>query len=140
MFLKMRRGIDQRMRGIEIFGSANGAASYQTWGNAWQRPMLAWRCTFGAARRSTSSHSTPKARHASWRAVCRWASPITCATSTRTSASSLQQPTPAQYAELEKAGKLAACGPAETIRIADAAAMVHVNLPRQAVSLLLEWK
>lgn len=51
------------------------------------------------------------------------------------------QPTPAQYARLEKAGQLAqlAAAPA-AVNIENGAVMLPVNLPRQAVSLLvLEW-
>lgn len=50
------------------------------------------------------------------------------------------QPTPEQYAQLEKAGQLTPMGAPETIRVKDAAATVQLKLPRQAVSLLvLEW-
>jgi xylan 1,4-beta-xylosidase len=51
-----------------------------------------------------------------------------------------QQPTPEQYARLEKAGRLAALGPAEAVPVSDGRAAVRFTLPRQAVSLLvLEW-
>ena len=51
-----------------------------------------------------------------------------------------QRPTPEQYAELERAGRLAAVGPPEVVRVADGAAVVRLVLPRQAVALLvLSW-
>ncbi|MGH7969875.1 MAG: GH39 family glycosyl hydrolase, partial [Limisphaerales bacterium] len=51
-----------------------------------------------------------------------------------------QNPTPAQYAELERAGKLMMVGPPETISIIGGAAAVRFILSRQAVSLLkLQW-
>ncbi|HEX8297440.1 MAG TPA: hypothetical protein VF593_14135 [Chthoniobacteraceae bacterium] len=51
-----------------------------------------------------------------------------------------QQPTPEQYARLEKAGQLAAAGPASTIAVKDGAATLKVSLARQAVSLfVIEW-
>ncbi len=51
-----------------------------------------------------------------------------------------QQPTPEQYARLEKAGQLTASGPAEKVPVKNGSATVHVKLPRQAVSLLkLSW-
>jgi xylan 1,4-beta-xylosidase len=51
-----------------------------------------------------------------------------------------QQPTPAQYVQLEKAGQLAALAPAESIRVKDGRASIQFTLPRQGVSLLvLEW-
>lgn len=50
------------------------------------------------------------------------------------------KPTPEQYAQLEKAGQLAAAGPAETVRVGEGKAVTRVRLPRQAVALLvLEW-
>jgi xylan 1,4-beta-xylosidase len=50
------------------------------------------------------------------------------------------QPTPEQYAQLEKAGQLAQLGDAGKIQVRDGKATVHFNLPRQGVSLLvLEW-
>jgi xylan 1,4-beta-xylosidase len=50
------------------------------------------------------------------------------------------RPTPAQYARLEKAGRLAELTPPQTVRVKDAAAALRIELPRQAVSLLLlEW-
>jgi xylan 1,4-beta-xylosidase len=51
-------------------------------------------------------------------------------------------PTPAQYAQLEKAGQLAAAdgGPGATLDIADARGTLKFTLPRQAVSLfVIEW-
>jgi xylan 1,4-beta-xylosidase len=48
-----------------------------------------------------------------------------------------QRPTPEQYARLEKAGRLTALGPAETVRVEDGKGTVRLRLPRQAVSLLL---
>jgi xylan 1,4-beta-xylosidase len=51
-----------------------------------------------------------------------------------------QTPTPAQYAELEKAAQLAESGPLEKLEVNDGNAVVHFTLPRQAVSLLvLNW-
>ncbi len=51
-----------------------------------------------------------------------------------------QQPTPEQYAELERAGRLTEVGPAESVRVADGAVTTRVRLHRQAVALLvLEW-
>jgi xylan 1,4-beta-xylosidase len=51
-----------------------------------------------------------------------------------------QRPTPEQYAQLEKAGKLALLREPETLRVEDARVALRLNLPRQAVSLLvLEW-
>jgi xylan 1,4-beta-xylosidase len=51
-----------------------------------------------------------------------------------------QQPTPAQYAQLEKAGQLATLAETEPIRVADGKANLRFKLPRQAVSLLqFEW-
>ena len=52
-----------------------------------------------------------------------------------------QQPTPEQYAKLEQAGKLAALGDATPVRVEGGKAVLRVDLPRQAVSLLMiEWK
>jgi xylan 1,4-beta-xylosidase len=49
-------------------------------------------------------------------------------------------PTPEQYAQLERAGRLAALAAPENLRVEDARVTVRVNLPRQAVSLLvLTW-
>jgi xylan 1,4-beta-xylosidase len=48
-----------------------------------------------------------------------------------------QQPTPAQYSQIEKAGQLELINPPETIRIVDSKATIHITLPRQAVSLLV---
>ena len=51
-----------------------------------------------------------------------------------------QQPTPAQYAQLEKAGQLAVAGPPETTKVHEGNATLRLTLPRQAVSLLkLSW-
>ena len=51
-----------------------------------------------------------------------------------------QDPTPEQYAKLEAAGRLAALGRPETVRVENGAVLVKFNLPRQAVSLLvLDW-
>ncbi|TLD69049.1 beta-xylosidase [Phragmitibacter flavus] len=46
-------------------------------------------------------------------------------------------PTPEQQTTLEKAGQLAVFGPAEAIAVKDGAASIRVQLPRQAVSLLV---
>ncbi|MDZ4402881.1 hypothetical protein [Prosthecobacter sp.] len=46
-------------------------------------------------------------------------------------------PTPEQQTTLEKAGQLAVFGPAEEIAVKDSAAPIRVQLPRQAVSLLV---
>ena len=52
-----------------------------------------------------------------------------------------QNPTPAQYADLEAAGKLAIIGPATTTPISDHVATLNFLLPRQGVSLLvIEWQ
>src|SRR6185503_16132637 len=51
-----------------------------------------------------------------------------------------QQPTPEQYVQLEKAGRLATLPEPETLRVERSAAVVRLKLPRQAVSLLaLTW-
>lgn len=51
-----------------------------------------------------------------------------------------QQPTPEQYAQLEKAGQLTTLGKTEDVVFRDGVATLHVTLPRQAVSLLvLSW-
>ena len=51
-----------------------------------------------------------------------------------------QQPASEQYAQLERAGQLAAMGAAETVRVESGKAVVRLKLPRQAVSLLqLTW-
>jgi xylan 1,4-beta-xylosidase len=51
-----------------------------------------------------------------------------------------QKPTPDQYAELEKAGRLAADGPPEAVRVMDGKLTTKLHLPRQSVALLvLEW-
>jgi xylan 1,4-beta-xylosidase len=51
-----------------------------------------------------------------------------------------QHPTSAQYAELEKAGKLTAIADPEPLCVAQGRATIRFNLPRQAVSLLvLSW-
>ncbi len=52
-----------------------------------------------------------------------------------------QQPTDEQYRLLQKAGQLAELGNPETVQIENGKAAVHLQLPRQAVSLLvLTWK
>jgi xylan 1,4-beta-xylosidase len=48
-----------------------------------------------------------------------------------------QTPSPAQYAELEKAGQLALFGQSKKVEIKKGEAMLHVDLPRQAVTLLV---
>ena len=48
-----------------------------------------------------------------------------------------QDPTPAQYARLEKAGQLATLGDPGNVAIKDTRAMVTMTLPRQGVSLLV---
>jgi xylan 1,4-beta-xylosidase len=51
-----------------------------------------------------------------------------------------QKPTAEQYAQLEKAGRLAALTNPATLRLAEAKATVRLTLPRQGVSLLvLTW-
>jgi xylan 1,4-beta-xylosidase len=51
-----------------------------------------------------------------------------------------QQPSPEQYAQLQKAGQLTATGPTETLRVENGKATLRLTLPRQAVSLLrLSW-
>jgi xylan 1,4-beta-xylosidase len=47
------------------------------------------------------------------------------------------QPTPEQYAQLEKAGQLALVGNAETVAVENGKAALRVALPRQAVALLI---
>jgi xylan 1,4-beta-xylosidase len=50
------------------------------------------------------------------------------------------KPTPAQYAQLERAGQLGSLGATEKVNLKDASARLRFTLPRQAVSLLvLEW-
>ena len=52
-----------------------------------------------------------------------------------------QSPTPAQYAELEAAGKLAELGKPSTIPVSNHSATLDFKLPRQGVSLIvLEWE
>jgi xylan 1,4-beta-xylosidase len=46
-------------------------------------------------------------------------------------------PTPAQVAKLRKASELAELGPASTLQTTDGTATVRMQLPRQAVSLLV---
>ncbi|MEQ1852528.1 MAG: beta-xylosidase, partial [Chthoniobacteraceae bacterium] len=46
-------------------------------------------------------------------------------------------PTPEQQTTLEKAGQLAVFGPAEEIAVKEGSASIRVQLPRQAVSLLV---
>ena len=48
-----------------------------------------------------------------------------------------QQPTPAQYARLEKAGQLAELNAPRTVRVKDASATLRFMLPRQGVSLFV---
>ena len=51
------------------------------------------------------------------------------------------QPTARQFAELEKAGQLTELEPSKRIRFRNGQAMLHVTLPREAVSLLVvRWK
>ena len=51
-----------------------------------------------------------------------------------------QQPTPAQYAELERSGRLQSVGPDATVTPADGRVTVRLTLPRQGVSLIrLSW-
>jgi xylan 1,4-beta-xylosidase len=51
-----------------------------------------------------------------------------------------QEPTPQQYAQLEKLGQLTALSSAQTVYVENGDAIVRINLPRQAVSLLkLSW-
>jgi xylan 1,4-beta-xylosidase len=51
-----------------------------------------------------------------------------------------QQPTAAQYAELERAGKLQSIGPDTTVTATDGRVTVMLTLPRQGVSLIkLSW-
>jgi xylan 1,4-beta-xylosidase len=51
-----------------------------------------------------------------------------------------QQPSPAQYARLEKAGDLALLNSPQWLRIAGGRAVLRFSLPRQGVSLLkLTW-
>ena len=47
-----------------------------------------------------------------------------------------QSPTPAEYAQLEKAGQLTPLSEPKTVRVEDGAARIEFKLPRQAVSLL----
>ncbi len=52
-----------------------------------------------------------------------------------------QQPTARQYAQLEKAGRLAEIGPSRSCRVKDGKTTLRLDLPRQAVSLLVfEWR
>jgi xylan 1,4-beta-xylosidase len=51
-----------------------------------------------------------------------------------------QQPTPEQYAQLEKAGRLASLSAAPAVRVENGKATISFRLPRQAVSLVeLAW-
>ena len=51
-----------------------------------------------------------------------------------------QQPTSEQYAQLEKAGQLATMGATESVQVENGTATIRLQLPRQAVSLVvLEW-
>jgi xylan 1,4-beta-xylosidase len=47
-----------------------------------------------------------------------------------------QQPTPAQYAQLEKAGQLQLLGPPERVRVRNGTLKMALSLPRQGVSLV----
>jgi xylan 1,4-beta-xylosidase len=52
-----------------------------------------------------------------------------------------QQPTPEQYAQLEKAGQLTTLGPTQNLQVENGTAIIRLALPRQAVSLLkLSWE
>lgn len=52
-----------------------------------------------------------------------------------------EQPTPAQYAQLEHSGRLAPLAAPQPVRIDNGTARLQITLPRQAVSLLeLEWQ
>ena len=48
-----------------------------------------------------------------------------------------QSPSPAQYTELEKAGQLAVLGQGKKAEVKKGEATLHVDLPRQAVALLV---
>ena len=48
-----------------------------------------------------------------------------------------QQPTAEQYAQLEKAGRLAEIEPSKTVQTENGELSIAINLPRQAVSLLV---
>jgi xylan 1,4-beta-xylosidase len=51
------------------------------------------------------------------------------------------QPTPQQFAELEKAGQLAELEPSKKIRLRNGQSVLQITLPREAVSLLVvEWR
>src|SRR5215471_14098758 len=51
-----------------------------------------------------------------------------------------QTPTAEQYAQLEKAGQLAALAEKQPVPISDNSAQLRLDLPRQAVSLIvLDW-
>lgn len=51
-----------------------------------------------------------------------------------------QQPSPEQYAQLERAGQLMTLGPAQQIHVDNSSAQLTFELPRQAVSLVrLTW-
>ena len=51
------------------------------------------------------------------------------------------QPTPQQFAELEKAGQLAELEPSKKIHFRNGQGVLHITLPREAVSLLVvEWR
>jgi xylan 1,4-beta-xylosidase len=51
-----------------------------------------------------------------------------------------QKPTAAQYAALEKTGKLAELGPESTVAVKGGSAGVRMDLPRQGVELVrLSW-
>jgi xylan 1,4-beta-xylosidase len=48
-----------------------------------------------------------------------------------------QQPTPQQYAQLEKAGRLAEIDLKRSCRVANNQVVLQLEMPRQAVSLLV---
>jgi len=51
------------------------------------------------------------------------------------------QPAPMEYAKLEAAGKLAEIAGPKTMRVRNGVAQIRIELPRQAVELLvLTWK
>ena len=52
-----------------------------------------------------------------------------------------QQPTPEQYATLEKAGRLEGLAEQTPLRVDNGSAVIRFSLPRQAVSLVVvEWE
>jgi xylan 1,4-beta-xylosidase len=51
------------------------------------------------------------------------------------------EPTAEQFAELENAGKLAEMNSQKNLRVKNCDAILRINLPRQAVSLIvIDWK